>query len=82
MAGAGTDAFHDRDGIHALLNMRAHGRANADCADDESDQTHQAEKGGGAIQALCDDGVRLAIVRDQRVRERGFQKRARLLDAG
>ena len=62
--------------------MCAHGRADADGADNQSDQTYQAQKRGGTVQALRDNGVRLAIVGDQRVRERGFQKRARLLDAG
>ena len=74
MAGARADAFHDRDGIHALLDVRAHGGADADGADDQRDQAHQAQKRGGAVQALRDDGVRLAIVGNQGVGERGFQQ--------
>ena len=75
VAGPRADAFHDRDGIHALLDVRAHGGADADGADDERDQTHQAQKCCGAVQALRDDGVRLAIVGNQGVGERGFQQR-------
>ena len=72
VAGSRADAFHDRDGIHALLDVRAHGGADADGSDDQRDQAHQAEKCRGSIQGLRDDGMRLAKIGNQGVGEGGF----------
>ena len=82
MAGARADAFHDRDGIHTLLDVRSHGGADADGADDEGDQTDQAQKRSGAVQALRDDGMGLAKVGNQGIRERGLERGSRLRDVG
>ena len=72
----------DRAPMHFMIAMESmrcwmcasHGGADADGADDQRDQTHQAKKRGGAVQALRDDGMRLAIIGDQGVRECALQQ--------
>ena len=74
-------AFHDGNGIHALLDVGLHRGCHADGADDERDQAHQAEKRGGAAEALGDDGMGLAEVGDQGFGKCFFQAVANHSDA-
>ena len=76
---ARAQAFHDRDGIHALLQVRLDGGGHAQRRDDQRDQADQAQVGGGAIQAARDHRMRLAIIRDGALGKHALQAIAHLL---
>ena len=65
LARARAEAFQHGDGIHLLLQVRVHGCSHTQRAHNQRDQADEAEEGGGALQAACDDGMRLAVIGDQ-----------------
>ena len=61
---ARAEGLHDGDGVEALGEVGAHGHGDADGAEDEGDQAHEGEQAGGAVEAVGEGGVGLAVVGD------------------
>ena len=69
LRGARAKRLHDGDAVHTLLEVRAHGHGDADGTEDESDERHEREETGGAIETLREGGIGLAIVDDLSFRQ-------------
>ena len=71
--GAGAQRLHDGDGVEALLEVGAHGHGDADGSEDEGYEGHEREEAGGAVEALGEGGVGLAVVDDLGFRQELFE---------
>ena len=71
---ARAQAFHDGDGIHALLDVARMAVPTPSAPMISVIRLDQAQERGGAVQPLRDDGMRLAKVGDQGVGEGGFER--------